>query len=653
MTETKHLIPSIAEAELLAKAESWFKTCQSRRTTIERVWYTNLAFYFGRQWVEWVGTDSLQRLTTPSAPSWRVRLTVNKVRSFIRKELSKLTQEEPRGFVIPASSDDDDIAAASAGDAIMESLYRDLQLKKVFRQAIFWCSLVGTGFVKAWAEPPTPVEADAASGIMGNVGPGLAPVGALELPTPDPELKVERINPFHIFVPDLDEEDLDKQPYVIHAVPKNVAWVKAKYGIELAPDSIAENTFFSSAMTSIGIMAREKDCVLVKELWLKPNSDHPEGLYLIWAGDQLLEEPIEGWPYSHGEYPFTKIINIMTGTFYGTSIINDLIPLQKELNRSRSQIIENKNRMAKLQLVAQKGAIDANRITTEPGLIIEYNLGFNPPTPLPLQPLPGYLFNELDRLVADMSDVASQHEISKGQTPPGVRAATAIAFLQENDDSSLALTIASIEEAHEVLGRQLLGLVHQFWSAEHTVKVAGYNNTFETYVFSQASIRGNTSYKIEAGSAIPRSRAAKQAFILELMEKGAIPVTVGLRYLDMSSTAKIYEELNRDVRQAQRENLKMQHGVELGANSWDSHEAHIATHNDYRKSQHFEVLDDSIKVLFQGHIAQHNQLLAQSQGYMLTPGAVVPANGQKPPMPQQKPQQQQQNGAQSVSKQPA
>lgn len=338
----------------------------------------------------------------------------------------------------------------------------------------------------------------------------------------------------------------------------------------------------------------------------------------MWANNELIHVT-EGNPYVHGEYPFTKIDHIPTGRFYGQSTIVDLIPLQKEYNRTHSQIVEAKNRMAKPQLIAPKGSVDPRKITTEPGLIVFYTPGFAPPEPLPLQALPGYVSEELERIQRDMDDISSQHEVSKGRTPPGVEAATAIAYLQEQDDTIISHTADSVEQAHERIGKHLLSYVGQFWDAQRIVKVVGSNSMYESFVFKGSDLRGNTDFKVVPGSAAPRSRAAKQAHIMELVKMGIIPPDRGLQFLEMAETARLYEEMQVDVRQAQRENLKMSNGDESPVNNWDDHMVHIMEHDGYRKRQEFEQLPDQMKEIFNMHVETHKQVIAMEQGMPMPP----------------------------------
>jgi hypothetical protein len=610
LVQTK-LRMSNPEKELVDYCNKAYNTARTPRLIFERQWYLNLAFYFGRQYAQWatsaldsagvVSDVTYSKLYEPAVPPWRVRLISNKIRPIIRGELAKITKEKPRGFILPASTEEQDLTGARAGESIHEFLWRTIGMNRVVRRATFWELLCGTAFIKDWYDK----DMNDQTGVKGAIC-------------------AEPLTPFHLLAPDLHEEELDNQPFVIHVMSKSPDWIKKNFDKEVNPDAgsggsgILEQKF----LTALGLQTSTKNMVSVKEAWIKPNGKFPDGLYCLWAGESILHSH-EGWLYKYSrdyEYPFTKLDHIPTGRFYGDSTIVDLMSLQKEYNRTRSQIIEAKNRMAKPQIMAIKGSIDPNRITTEPGLIIQVQPGYAMPTPLPLQNLPSYVIEELNRIQMDMNDISSQHEITKGQTPPGVTAATAISFLQEQDDSKLHTTISSLEEGVERLGRHFLSHVSQFWDMPRTVRVVGANGQFEAYQFTKASLRGNVDYLVEAGSATPVSRAAKQAFITELMKNGWIPPTQGLKYLDMAETGRLYEDMQKNTRHAQRENLKMAQGEQVLINTFDDHLAHVETHEDYCKTEEWENLEEDIKITHQQHITMHKQRYAQMLGYSFVEG---------------------------------
>lgn len=612
----KKLLPSQQEREMLERCRKWLDDARQARIKYERTWYENLAFFGGKQYVQWsnraVSATGIARLYEPPAPPWRVRLVSNKIKPVIRKELAKVTKEKPQPYVIPASTDDDDLAAARAAESIFDHLTRELEFNKVLRQMLFWELICGTAFIKDWYDPKSPD----AQGIQGKI-------------------YLEPVNPFQLFVPTPAEPDIENQPYIIHGLTKSLEWVKDKYKKDVEADSGKSAAVMDGAfLTAMGLPQPSKDTTTVYECWIKPCGKYPQGGVITWAGDTLLSVH-DAWPFENPDYPFTKFGHVPSGTFYDDSVIPDMIPLQKEMNRTRSQIVEAKNRMAKPQLIAARGSVDPNKMTSEPGLIIFYTPGFAKPEPIPLIPLPNYVIDEVGRCQQDMDDISGQHEISKGGTPSGVSAATAISFLQEQDDAMIAPTITSIEEGVARVGRHVLGYVKQFWEAERTIRVLGENQAYEVFNFNKSSIRGNTDLHVQAGSSTPRSTAAKQAFITELMDKQYITPQQGLRYLEMAETSRMHEEMAVSERQAQRENLRMMNGEDVTVNSYDEHQVHLQEHDMFRRKQAFERSDEQVKMRFEMHVALHRQLTAQTQGTPIMPGEPAPSlspEGGPPPV---------------------
>lgn len=621
---------------LVAIGTQWFNQCQSERTRQERQWYLNLAFYYGNQHAVFrQATNGAYDLYVPKAPYWRVRIVINQIRRAIRKEISRLTAQKPNAFVVPSSTEDADVFAAQAGEQIWDSLWRRLKFNRTLREAVFWQAVCGNGFIKTYWDP-TKKDLDSSK-------PGQDVYG---------DICIVNVSPFHIFVPDLMATDLEDQPYIIHAQIKSNAWVRQHLGIDSEPNNKLDSV--DAGMQSVmGVNKNEskKDQTTILEIWVKPNylPELPKGGMFTIAADQIIQG-FEEWPYEHGQYPIAKLDGIPTGKFYTSSVVEDLIPLQKELNRTRAQLIESKNRMTKPQLVAEKGSVNAKSITTEPGQLIEYGVGFQPPQPLPLQNLPSYVTEEINRLYTDISDISGQHEVSNGSTPPGVTAATAISFLQEQDESLIAPHYSSIEEAVEKVASQSLMYVKMYWDEARTVKIVGLEGTFDVQTFKNSDLRGNADIRVESGSALPTSRAAKQAFIMDLMKMGFIQPEEGLEILEVGGLNRIYERIQVDKRQAQRENLKMRviteedlarqqqeweakdpsvntdpvSGMKLDPpplvpiHTYDNHELHIEVHNTYRKSQSFESASPITKQAFEEHVREHEEALANMMVHPLT-----------------------------------
>lgn len=625
--------------KLLSWVYSEYTKIRQARGRIEQQWYLNYAFYLGRQNVVAVSrTSQLGKagsLATPPAPPWRTRAIINKIRPIIRTELAKILSSKPTVFIMPSSSEDEDLMAAQAGEQVWEWLYSEKRVRKIIRDASFWTLVTGNGFVKQYWDPNA---IDSGAGMGQMEGEAVDQQG---------DICILSLSPFHVLVPNFSEIDIENQPYVMHLSTISIDKVKLLYpegvdGKEIKANARTENEIIDTAFVNLlGTKDLVPDSMLCIEVWIKPGAHQlfPSGAVVTVVGDQIVQQ-FEGWPYEHGEFPFAKLDHIPTGKFYTDSTIVDLIPLQREYNRTHSQIIEAKNRMAKPQWVAPSGSVDPKKMTSEPGQVILYQAGFAEPKQVALSPLPAYVMDELTRITSDMDDISGQHEVSKGSVPPGVTAATAISYLQEQDDSKLSHTVESLEAGIEKIGSQCLSLAVQYWDAPRLIKIAGSDESFDTVLLKASDIGDNTDLRIEAGSSLSISKAAKQATIMDLMKMQFIDPQKGLELMEIGGAAKLYEEIQVDRRQAQRENVKMQkmdpavlqqiaqmaeqaqmtdpqtgQPIEpppiVPVNTWDNHQIHIDVHNRFRKGQAFDMLDPSVKALYEQHVQMHLGVMTQ------------------------------------------
>lgn len=671
----------IAQRELEHKKNAWaswaeseYMKCRNARHAFERQWYINLAFTAGKQYVSPIDVPGAGfRLTTPKAPPWRVRLVINKVRTAVRTECSKLTTSKPIPTVMPSTNEDEDFSAAAVGEQILKSKFATASFEHTYRSWIWWGVVCGNSFLKMYWDPKAP-DHDAKTlpqppALNGPNGPQPMPDQLIDmvpglrekLNTPQPavgKICVERVTPFHIYVPDLLSETMDEQPYVIHVMAKSPLWVQKKFGFKPAPDSRASNTILDAA-TIISKGAEDHlDSVNVKEVWIKPggHEDFPEGGVLTVIGNKVVQFK-DKWPYPFPEYPFYKYNEVPTGGFYSDSIVVDLIPLQKEYNKKRSQMIEIQNMMGKPKLIYQQGSLNPKKISSEPGQAIPYVAGYEKPDVLPPAEVSTSMISEIEKLQQEFDDISGQHEISRGSAGPGAlpTAATAIAYLQEQDDAKLNYQVASIENACETFGSHYLIMASHYWDDDRLIKTTGRNNTFEALHWKKGMLKGNTDVKTQTGSALPYSKAAKQALVTEMMQNGFLDPQTGLEMMNFGGMDKAIEDSLIDKRQAMRENLKMaeipesmlklllepapgpggeppfeQPGMDgkpmqfngdgtpfqpqppIPVNSWDNHEEHIHWHNHYRKSQEFELLPELNKKAYELHVQLH-QMVLQSQ----------------------------------------
>lgn len=632
--ELKKLQKSDKGKKLVDYVKKEYQKSKDAKQWRVRQWYMNMSFERGKQYVAWDSTKSgLAQL--PRGDKNIPRITINKVRPIVRTEISKLTSQKPSAVALPASNDVEDVFAATAATQIWDSLYDRLHVGYEMRLVARDISVLGVGYLKVYWDANKMDEWSDQEG----------------------DICIDHVSPFNIFVPDLSIVDHRKQPYVLHVYTKPLEWLTLTYEDLIPKDkkpTVVAATEIADISSALDIRENNSkpDASLVIEAWIKPGATNllPKGGYITIVDEIIVEAALEGFPSGYKDYPIVKFEHIPSGQYYPACVIDDIIPLQREVNRTRSQRIQAKNMMAKPQVYYREGSLTVSKINTAPGQYIGVRPGFEYPAAAPMPQLPPYVAEELQALDVDMQSISGQHEVSRGTTPPGVEAATAIAYLQERDDSYLAPTFASIEEGLSQVAKCALTLAAEYWTGERTVKVTGDNNGFSAEMFRGADIARGTDIKIEAGSALPTSKAAKQALVMDMMRLGMIPPEEGLELLDIATLSRYTD--NRGTRpdelRAQRENVMfknigemevMQHyqawqkGVEeqnpamynadtntplkppsaIPVNKWDNHAVHIEQHDTFRKSPAYDLLSNSQKAELNKHIEMHEMALAALQ----------------------------------------
>jgi hypothetical protein len=629
--------------DIVSLVNRWYTYCKNARSMEERQWFKNIDMVQGRQFTIW--DINQKRMVNIPNLDYNVRLSVNITEPIVRTEITKTGKNQPIPTVSPASNDLSDLMAAESAEAAVEWWYSDQKFQThVFTPANWWRSVTGIGFWKTYWDPSVEdiaavdaarqqAAAEAAqqqAQLAGNVSPmfpGQPLAGPAAPPPVTPDVRpgrvvAEHVTPFHIFIPDMAQLDLQRQPYLIHAYTVPVEKARLMYADRLpqdwSPSPIGSNTIVDlSRLGILGANASQPDQVLVLECFVKPgySLSFPKGGFVVMCADEVVHLSTEGMPYSHGEYPFAMITSIENGKFYRKSVVESITPLQNELNQTVSQIVKRKNIASAPQMFYDEGSVDPRRITNKPGQWIPVRLGMNRPSPVPVTETPAYVLDLLNRIRQFLDDISGQHDVSRASAPGADTAASALQLLQEADDDFLSTTFASIDAAMEVTGRQFLQLAVQFWDQERLVKVTGRENAFDVRLLTGSDLKNGTDLRVEVGSSLPLSKTAKIATITDWMDKGYVPAEVGLSVLEMGSLGRLYRQLRIDQDQANRENIEMR--------DFDTAAA----------QQHFAEVDAQAQA--QQQMQQQMAAVQQSQ-----PQQVDPATGQpvQPPAPPQAPQ---------------
>jgi len=176
----------------------------------------------------------------------------------------------------------------------------------------------------------------------------------------------------------------------------------------------------------------------------------------------------------------------------------------------------------------------------------------------------------------------------------------------------------------------------QFYTTTRLVRYYKPDGTFDVVRFKGADLKGNTDVFPQAGSAMPKSKAAQQQYTLELVSLGIIQDPEQIQEMLELGRGEP-DDNDKSRRQADRENQIMLHGlpsamfnlsrtvdekdlekvpVAIPVKAWHNHPIHIARHTSMMMEPEFDELQIShpeIVRLFDEHLALHQQQLQQQQ----------------------------------------
>lgn len=596
----------VSEQDLTGFVEKQLQKC--KRDAYELQAYQNISYFLGKQWIK--ADRTTNRLIEPIAEPWQVRFVANKIQPIVRTELAKMTKNKFVMYVNPATTDNNDIRAARVAEKVVEWAEYELGLQELDRDNCLWGLCTGISFVKPYWNPNKGRQFEDLDGNLMHEG--------------DIDCCVV---PFFELKFDTSCSSWEDVTWVCHDKVRTVEYIKDTYGVEVQPEqgltasNLYEAKILTLATAGNGIAYQKlENSAVVHEYWELPSAKFPNGRRITTCGDKVLlyEEDIGFGEQddTKRELPFFPFMHIkVPGRLMPTCLCEQLIPIQREYNKCRSQIIENKNLVGNPILIAPRGCLDEEP-TNEPGQFIEYNPIGKPEYLQPPQ-LGAEIYKNIDILNTEFEFVSGQHETSHGTTPTGVTSGTAIGYLQEQDDTRLGPSIANFISCKQKYMRYLLKMIQKMYDVERTVRIAGDNHKVETLHFKGSDLT-SIDVRVNESTMYQTSKAAMQDYVIKMVQYGLLLPTnerdrqLIMKTLEFGIMDDVYSEFEQDTAQAQTENDKFQNGdVSPDVRDFYNHEAHVKEHNKFRKSETYMQLPDELKAYVDAHVAQHMEFYTQ------------------------------------------
>lgn len=595
-----------AEEKLAEEVTEDFLKRQEERRFLEVGWQMNMNFVNGNQYC---GINAKGEIyEEDEGYYWQTRRVFNHIAPTIDLRCSKLGRIRPALSVRAASEEESDSHAATIASAIIAAVAEEEDLDSVISDVTIWSETCGTAFYKV-------IWDGRAGGVIAYTEDGeRLSQGAV---------KICAVSPFEIYPFSLSEEDVSAQPSIIHAKAMPIQDIYSLYGVKLEGRDIEDVSCLCGDMR--GVNAVRHDYELVIERYERCTDERPQGRLTVVAGGKLLFDG--ALPYANGEngardYPFIKQAALpRAGSFFGSSVVERMIPLQRAYNAVKNRKHEFLNRISMGTVAVEDGSVDTDELIEDglnPGKIIVYRQGSKPPEMLTLGSVPSEFSEEEKNLLNEFSKVSGTGEITDNADGfSGVTSATGLQLIIEQDEARMEFAYSQIKRAMKYIGRHILRLYRQFAADVRLLKFAGANNVLSLFYFKGSEISSD-DVVLEADNEANLSPAQRRNLIYEMLDRGLFSDDGGR--LTVSAKNKVLELLGykgfsggRDLGELNRarageENLKMKTQT-ADVKSYDDHTTHISEHTAFLLT---EKLTAEAENRICTHIDMHKQKIKEA-----------------------------------------
>lgn len=478
--------PSDEENKLAKQIDNLFSKAAQYRKKYDKCWVDNYRMFRGDQWIQ-------------KRPTYKHREVVNLIFQTIQSQVSVMLDTRPTVSFLPMEPSDMEFA--------------DI-LNKVFEAD--WMA-------NNWLDEVTAVVYDAHVYSVGYseacYDKDYGTYGGIKFRCADP----------FDFYPDPEATQINKECcYLIRAKPMDLDKVKLKYAghkyVEMIKADLDNldyekrktHTLHRKKNTDLDIdpdkltyatSADEyaKDKVLVLEAYLHPSETeqiekddmaqegekiyitrkkYPRGRKVVKINGYIFEDkPLE---YDHLEFPYQKLVNyILPREFFGMSEIDQTKGPQMVFNKLINFALDVLTLTGNpVWLNPIEGNVDSRKLTSQPGLIVDYANG-NPPQRVEGANLQPYVLEMIDRFEKYFNDTAGTQDVTRGVNPTGVTANAAIENLLETAQKRIKQKMRSLDSYLKDFGRQYASLVMQYYDAPRVFRLTskeGANTYFKFHV---------------------------------------------------------------------------------------------------------------------------------------------------------------------------
>lgn len=622
--------------ELVAFVDKEYNRRIEERRPYEIQWRLNLAFYEGNQFVD-INTASMALEEQPVLYDWEEREVFNHTAPNIETRISKLKRIRSLLKVRPGTTEQKDVHSAKVGSHILKTSYADQNMRDKYNDELIWMEICGTVLEKRVWNP----KLGAVVGVMQSQNEETGEQTQEEVHEGSTETIV--CPPQEILPDSCYHQDVDVCKSIIHHRAIHIDQIFEDWGVRVSPEK-AEAEKLQKSMVGTGGLGygqggfrmytvKLENHAIVKEYSERPSKKYPQGRFIVVANKKLLYAgplPFKVDDDQKPGLPFTKLVCLQRpGCFWGKTVLERLIPVQRRYNALRNRKAEYLNRCAIGQWMKEEESVDEEQFKMDagmPGAIHTYRKGSRQPNMVTNPPLPNAFETEEQTLLNEFAILSGVSEVSRDSSvPSGVNSGVAIGLLKEQDDTRISNTAENIDRFMILGGKMELRLNRQFVTLPRTLHSIGKDNVVEVIDWIGSDLHADDVI-LDSASALAESPTQRRAMVFDLVKSGLLNDPNTGR-IDDEMRSKVFEmiefgdwesaddEAQLHLGKAERENRSLEKGQFTQPVNYDDHIIHVSRHNKYRLTTDYEELvaqNPMIDKLFAAHVEMHMIYLQQA-----------------------------------------
>ena len=613
--------------DIIGMVSSELNRRRNERVGFELQWVLNANFLAGHQNCD-INTYSGEIEETVPLFDYQSRGVFNRISPLMETRNANLKSVKYFMSVTPRTNEMDDYEKAEISTKLLRYTQSVNGFERKKNTALSWAELTGTSFVMSWWNA---LKGDhIADEIIVEIDKDGNETQSTR-PLYEGDVDFGLLTPYEVFPESIYKQEIEDQRSIIIEQVKTVDDVYDLYGLEvkgeetetyvMTPISGAQ-TYGNENTTYTMTKAKMPDSVKVVTYFEKPGRRYPHGRMAVVIKDELIY--YGDLPFD--EYPIVAIKSKpVSGQFFGKSVIQDLIPLQRAYNGCKNKVHDYIMAVAATPWLVPAGSIDVDDWEENglvPGKMITFDANRGTPKPVDIPSLPATVPMEMNQVANDMEYVAGVSQLMVyGSAPSGVTSGTAINNLREIDSTRLSLTADNIREGILSLAQQWLKLYKAHVSGYRALKIAGNDEMGAVFTWCSDDIN---SYDIEfdTENELRTSPEKQQERFAQLWgmgaftdENGKVPQEVKRKAIDMFKSGKSDEIEDIDKMQrinAQKENTFLQAGILPDVGKYDDHEIHVDVHKRFALSMDYKILlkrSPAVAEAFDRHVEEHQQVI--------------------------------------------